>query len=341
MGTNDYADGILQLSTETATPHGTSSVFDALFIANGFPLAEPIVATRDATLAADMRSIRETQVALLESEAFNGSWYERGFVDSGDPLAPQYLFVEPQVLPILAGLVPDARRDALLDLVERRFETPLGAMTTIDIGSSDPIGGPDQPQVGGVWPVASAWVTDAWSRRDPVRGWSSFERNTLFTHASLYPDLWYGIWSGPDSYNGPDAPRPGEADAHLATALTDYPVLNVHAHLGPLRALVAILGVEPTPAGIAIRPRVPTARWTVRLPRLWLEARADRFAGRVFASVPATLEVRVRVPGALGAGAVEAHAGGATIPSTVDAGDVLFTLDASADGTDFEIVPAP
>ena len=334
MGTNDYADGILALSEETATPLGTSSTFNALFIAGGFPLAESMLRPRDAALADRMRGIYDTQVSLLESEAWLGTHYARGFADSGNPLAPQYLFVEPQVLPILFGLVPDARRDALLDLVERRFETPLGAMTTVEVGAAGPIGGPDQPQIGGVWPVASAWVTDAWARRDPARGWSSFVRNTLFTHAELYPDLWYGIWSGPDSYYGPDHPaRPGEADAHLATALTDYPVLNVHAHLGPIRSLVALLGVEPTAGGIAIRPHVPAARWSVRLPRLWLDASASRFAGRVFASAGGPFEVRVRAPSGLS----RVRSGGADVASTLDAGELVFTLDAGPSGTDFEI----
>ncbi|MGE0789206.1 MAG: hypothetical protein AB7S26_26265 [Sandaracinaceae bacterium] len=337
MGTNDYADGVLQLSEEPATPAGTSSTFNALFIAHGFPLAEQVVLLRDTELALRMRTIRGEQVVLIENEAWTGTSYTRGFVDSGAPLAPQYLFVEPQVLPILAGLVPDDRRDALLDLVERRFETPLGAMTTVEVGEGGPIGGPDMPQIGGVWPVASAWVTEAASRRDAALGWDSFVRNTLFTHAELYPDVWYGIWSGPDSYNGPDHPRAGEADAHLATALTDFPVLNVHAHLGPIRSLVGVLGVSPTAAGLAIRPRIPGERWSVRLPRLHLDADVDRFAGRVFASVaaPVTMEVRALPPG-VGA-SVTVTSDGATVPSTRDGDEVVFELSVGDDGTPFDI----
>lgn len=95
---------------------------------------------------------------------------------------------------------------------------------------------PTQPQIAGVWPVANAWTTEAYAQRDAAAGWDSFTRNTLFTHAAEYAGLWYGIWTGPDSFFGPDAERPGEADAHLATALTDYPALNTHIHTSPLRA---------------------------------------------------------------------------------------------------------
>lgn len=331
MGTNDYADGILQLSPEPTTPTGASSVFNALFVAQGLPLAAEVLAPEDAALAAELDEIARAQVALLEDEAWSGSHYERGFADSGNPLAPDYLFVEPQVLPILAGLTDEPRRDALLDLVELYFETPLGAMTTVELGGSGPGGGPDAPQIGGVWPVASAWVTDAWSRRDPGRGWSSFVRNTLFTHGALYPHLWYGIWSGPDSYNGPDHPRAGEADAHIATALTDYPVLNAHVHLGPIRALLGILGVEPTAAGLAVRPRVPTEEWSVRLPRLWLEHTADRFSGRIVVAADGPVELRARLPAALRGGPVSVTVDGAAVPATADGDDVVFAIDARAE----------
>ena len=335
MGTNDYADGILRLSPEVTTPTGASSTFNALFIAQGFPLAAEVIGARDPALGARMTAITATQVALLESEAWNGEYYERGFADSGNPLTPDHLFVEPQVLPILAGLTEDARRDALLDLVEARFETPLGAMTTVSLGEGG--AGIAQPQIGGVWPVASAWVTDAWSRRDPERGWSSFVRNTLFTHATLHPDLWYGIWTGPDSYNGPDHERAGEADAHIATALTDYPALNAHVHVGPIRALLAVLGVEVTARGLVVAPRVPAERWTVRLPRLWLEHAADRFAGRTFATVEAPVELRVRLPLALRGAPVRVMVDGSAAVSTIDGDNVVFTLSARDEGTPWAI----
>ncbi|MEZ4337281.1 MAG: hypothetical protein R3B82_11700 [Sandaracinaceae bacterium] len=330
IGTNDYADGILQLSPEETSPSGSSSVFNAALIALGFPLAADVFG---GPLGERMRGIAASQTAALDAEAWTGDHYRRGFADNGNPLAPDYLFVEPQVLPILAGLVDDARRDALLDLVASTFETPLGAMTTVRIDSG-PSGGADAPQIGGVWPVASAWVTDAAARRDAGDGWSSFVRNTLFHHGELYPEIWYGIWSGPDSYNGPDHERAGEADAHIATALTDYPVFNAHVHLGPIRALMGLLGLEATSTGLRVTPRVPTERWTVRFPRLWLEHRADRFSGRVFTTVDAQIELRVLVPEALRAGAVTVD--GAT-SVTRDGDEVVFTLDGTPAGADFAI----
>lgn len=318
MGTNDYADGVLAFADEPTTPTGTSSVFNALFAVRGLPLLRDVIADRDAALAARLDAIVAAQRDAIEREAWdaeNGR-YHRGFVDSGNPLAPDYLFVEPQVLPILANLTDDARRDALLDLVNDRFETPLGAMTTVGFGGGP--GGVDQPQVGGVWPVASAWVTEALAARDPMEGWSSLQRSTLFTHATLYPDLWYGIWTGPDSYFGPDAERPGEADAHLATALTDYPALNVHVHLGPIRALLGLLGVRPTAAGLEIAPRLPTESFAVTFPALSIRSAPDRIEIGYVAGADDTIALGLRVPSALRGTPVVAEQDGAGVPVTVD-----------------------
>jgi hypothetical protein len=333
MGTNDYADGVLQFADEPYTPTGTSSTFNALFAIDGLPGFADVVRDREPALATRVDALVATQREALLREAWDPSAgrFHRGFLDSGNPLAPDYLFVEPQVLPILAGLVDDARRDALLDLVAERFETPLGAMTTVPLGAAGTPGGVDMPQIGGVWPVASAWVTAAWSRRDVEAGWSSFLRNTLFTHAELYPELWYGVWTGPDSYNGPDHPRAGEADAHAATALTDYPALNVHVHLGPLRALVALLGVSADARGLTVAPRIPGGRWSVSLPRLAIDHAANRVAITVRVASAGPLELRVRCPSGLASGPIAARVDGALVPVAREGELAVVAVDARPD----------
>jgi hypothetical protein len=295
MGTGDYADGILSLADEEATPSGSSSTFNAGFVVQGFRLAADVVESRDPDLAAGYRADFDAQAAALTNEAWNGRWFERGFVDSGEPLAPELLFLEPQLFPILAGLVAPERTDELLGRIAERLETDIGAMSIIDTAGTG-AGGTGQPQIGGVWPVANAWLTEAYALRDPALAWSSLVRNTLFAHARAYPDLWYGTWTGPDSYNGPDHERPGQADAHLATALTDYPAFNMHAHLGPLRALAAVLGIRGTRQGLRIDPKVPTAVYTVQWPRLTLASRSDSISGSVTPMTDGSIVMEVTIP---------------------------------------------
>ncbi len=332
IGTGDYADGILRLTEEDTSERGTSSLYNAGFVVAGFPLAADAVASRSAGLAARLRTLFDSQSAAFINEGWGGRWYERGFADNGKPLAPNMLFLEPQVLPILAGLVEPPRRKALLALLAERLETKLGAVTPAEV---DPTGGDaggiDRPQVGGIWPVANAWLTHAYALEEPALGWSSFVRNTLFAHATAYPDLWYGIWTGPDSYNGPDRDRPGQADAHAATALTDYPALNAHLHTSPLRALMGLLGIEGTAKGLGIAPRVPTETFSVVWPRLSLKSTASSIGGTLTASASETLELRVLLPSALRTGELVVTANGASVAATRDGDSVVFPLSVKKD----------
>ena len=323
MGTNDYADGVLQTATEPATPTGASSTFNAWLVVGGFGLAADIVRSRDQSLADRYAALRADQLARLDQHAWNGRWYERGFVDSGNPLGAANLYLEPQVLPIIARVVEPARAVALLDLVSDVLDTPIGPMTVLPVGDGGSNGDIDEPQVGGVWPVASAWLTEAYALHDPRRGWDSLVRNTLFAHARAFPHLWYGVWSGPDSYYGPDAERPGEADAHLATALTDYPVLNTHAHASLLRALFALAGVRGTASGIEIAPRFPTESYAIEWPRMSLASTPTSFAGTLrVAAAPFTL--RVRMPSGIATPHVTVD--GARVVFTRAGDDVVFTI---------------
>jgi len=331
IGTNDYADGINSLATEEATPLGSSSTYNAGALIYGFPLAADIVQARDSALAERMRGLASSQGEALLDRAWEGHYFYRGFVDSGNPLAPQIFFLEPQVFPVLAGIVDQPRRDLALDEVVERLETSIGAISNVEIDAADTAGGPDRPLIGGIWPVANAWLTGAYARRDAGEGWSSFTRNTLAAHAAKYPDLWYGIWTGPDSFNGPDSDRPGEADVHAVTALTDYPALNAHMHTSPLRALMGIVGLSGTGNGIRITPHLPTETFAVEWPRLGVSATPDSIAGYLVSAADGPVLMEVALPRALRAATVQAYVDGSTVASTVQDGLARFTLPARRD----------
>lgn len=332
MGTGDYADGITALATEPATPTGTSSTYNAGAIVYGFPLAADVVEAHDPALAARLRALAASQADALNQQAWEGQYFYRGFVDSGNPLAPQIFFLEPQVLPVLAGIVDSTRRDLALNEVVRRLETSIGALSNVTIGSDTGVGGPDRPLVGGIWPVANAWLTGAYARRDVNEAWSSFTRNTLAAHAEKYPDLWYGIWTGPDSFNGPDNERPGEADAHLVTALTDYPALNAHMHTSPLRALLDLVGIAGTRDGIRVTPQVPTETFAVEWPRLRLRSEPDLMDGTVVASSAGPLMMEIALPSGLrGTSAPHVTVDGVAADARVTDGTIRFVLPAQQD----------
>lgn len=332
MGTGDYADGVLNLTEEVTTPHGTSSLYNAGMVVAGFPSISAIVEPYDPALGETMSSLYDSQVAAFQTDGWGGAWFRRGFADNGNPLAPDFLFLEPQVLALLGGIVDSVQRDQIMQIVSDRLETDIGAMSTVMVnGTSNEVEGVDQPLVGGIWPVANAWLTEVYGANDPSAGWSSFIRNSLTAHAESYPDIWYGIWTGPDSYNGPDHERPGEADAHAVTALTDYPALNTHVHSGPLRALMGLVGVHGTPTGIRIDPHLPTETFSVIWPRLAVRSTPDTIGGSITASAEEGIEVGVTVPAALAEGALMVTVDSDSVSYRREAGVVWFDLDVHRD----------
>jgi hypothetical protein len=216
----------------------------------------------------------------------------------------------------------------------------VSTLALTDSGSD--VGGLDQPQVEGIWPVANAWVTEVYAMSDPTAGWSSFIRNSLTAHAEAYPDIWYGTWTGPDSYNGPSHERAGEADAHAVTALTDYPALNAHIHTAPLRALMGLVGVSGTATGIRIDPRVPTETFSVVWPRLSVYSLPESISGSITASANEQIEVGVTVPSGLQQGDLEVIVGSSEVTYRREDGVVWFDFPARGDNpVSWSIVRAP
>src|SRR5262249_2599891 len=95
--------------------------------------------------------------------------------------------------------------------------------------------------------------------------WGAFRRQKLAAPAQTYPDLWYGVWSGPDMYYTPlDAnPQQGEAGATWCIkdlagkplpqlCMLDVPVTNMFAHSEPLLGSVRMAGLWADARGLII-----------------------------------------------------------------------------------------
>ena len=51
---------------------------------------------------------------------------------------------------------------------------------------------------GGIWPRINGTLIWALALQDGALAWDEWKKNSLAMHAEAYPDIWYGIWSGPD-----------------------------------------------------------------------------------------------------------------------------------------------
>jgi hypothetical protein len=87
--------------------------------------------------------------------------------------------------------------------------------------------------------------------------WDEWKKNSLARHAATYPDVWYGIWSGTDSYNSTVDKTAGETVNNPYFHGTDFPVLNLHSHACSLYSSSKAIGLEFNESGLTVRPELP------------------------------------------------------------------------------------
>ena len=316
LGASDAGDDPLAGALEPAA--GASSVRNAAAAAAGFPLLADAIEARDPALADRLRAVADEQAALLLAGGRTGVVFERGFTAAGAPLLPGALFLEPQVLAILAGLVDPAEAAALLELVAEHLETPAGAL---DAAWLDRDGAP-----GAVRPLAAAWLTEVRAAADPAGGWTSLWRGSMAAHAEAFPGLWTGIWTGPRAWQGAGGARPGAADVRVDPALAAWPALSSLPHAGMLRAVMSVIGVSGGAGVLRIDPRVPGETFAVRAPRLELTGAPDALAGSFTPSGSGLVRAEVTLPGGLREGQIQVTVNGATVIPAREGDRVSFDL---------------
>ena len=126
--------------------------------------------------------------------------------------------------------------------------------------------------------------------------WDEWKKNSFARHAEVYPEIWYGTWSGPDVLNGASSKHPGETTGGKPFGWTDFPVLNMHSHACPLYALSKLIGLEFTESGVSLSPKLPLPSFRFDSPLLGF-IKSDRgYEGWYNPSVSNTYSVRLAPP---------------------------------------------
>ena len=131
-------------------------------------------------------------------------------------------------------------------------------------------------------------------------------------HAEAYPEIWYGIWSGPDTYNSVLSKYPGQTmfiehspDDHRARwngAQLDRFSGDEYAptRLAALQR-AKLLGLEFQEKGVSFQPTLPLAEYEFTSPLLGFKKSKDGYSGWYAPSVAGRWIVRIQAPG-VGAG---------------------------------------
>ena len=149
---------------------------------------------------------------------------------------------------------------------------------------------------GGVWPSLNQTLIWALAGIDGAMAWDEWKKNSFARHAEVYPEIWYGTWSGPDVLNSALSKQPGATTGGKPFGWTDFPVLNMHTHACPLYALTKLMGVEFTESGVNLAPKLPLASFRFESPLLGIIKSARGYEGWYNPVSENTYRIRVKLP---------------------------------------------
>ncbi|MBO0911643.1 MAG: hypothetical protein J2P13_07595 [Acidobacteria bacterium] len=227
---------------------------------------------------------------------WTGKWFRRAWLGPElGWLGEKGLWLEPQPWAIISGAANGEQTAALVQSIDQelRRPSPCGAIQLSDSPDRATRGPskvePGTSVAGGVWPALNQILIWALARADPAMAWDEWKKNSFARHAELYPEIWYGTWSGPDVLNSPSSGKPGQTTGDW----TDFPVLNMHTHACPLHALSRLLGLEFTDQGLVVRPGLPLASFRFDSPLVGVLKTARGYEGWYNPAVRNTWSVRL------------------------------------------------
>jgi hypothetical protein len=252
----------------------TESVLNGAMAAYVFSLyARMLEFAQSPKLAADVLSTADAQRQAVRQQ-WTGRWFRRAWIgEDYGWVGDKQMWLEPQPWAILGDCATSDQKRTLVAALDElvRKPSPIGALLQ---SSADPTM-KDEPGTGtngGIFAAIGGTLIWALAAVNGDMAWDEWKKNTLARHAAVYPDMWFGIWSGPDAYNSVLSKNPGGTGP-------DFPVLNMHAHAWPLYTAAKLTGVEFHENGVNFRPVLPLAQYEFTSPLLGFKKEEARYKG--------------------------------------------------------------
>jgi glycosyl hydrolase family 36/glycosyl transferase family 36 len=351
---SDFATEFLQ---------ATESMLVTAQTAYAYPkLAELADLRGDTGFAARLRAAGARDLATLRREWTGKGWYSRGY--SGDRQIGQgVLFEEPQPWALLAGAASPAQQDTLVANI-RRFLGGVGAPRGPARFGSAMVPARDDPDItergptiadsqlptpdilgtfafpnaplqnaaewpGGVWFDLNGdlvWAYTALDRR--ADAWDEYTRNTLATHATLWPDHWDGTISVDDACYGYYSDHPENCGNGLTTAyegqITEQPTWMV-------MNAIRLAGLTVTRDGYDVFPHLPFRDFSLTMPQIGITSEPRRLHGYLRPASDAAYGITVHLPPDAKLPDVTTWVDGRAVPHTASGRAVRFAAHGRAD----------
>jgi hypothetical protein len=328
-----------------ATFNRGESVMNTALALAFLPRFQALASARDdVVLVTEVENYTGVLMASLNA-AWSNDHFIRSYDGRGRPFGQDRVFLEPQAFALLAAPQFDdgspflnaGRREILLRTLRERLSAPSKLGMLIANDSTDTLTTrKGEQEEGGIWLAINIPALEGISAYDPKMAWQELLRNTLAHHADIYPEIWYGIWSGPDAWNASTSDRPGETwymkSAILNTGPQMYPVQNAHSHCQIMHALAFLAGVRPSAGGEGwtVDPRIPAREYAFACALYSLKVGPDRIGGAVRLPVTAPLRLKVKLPPELDPEMLVVTVEGQEVEASFEGEFAVFTLPARA-----------
>jgi hypothetical protein len=298
----------------------------------------------DTGKAAQARAKAEGQRQAVQAN-WSGRWFRRAWLGPNlGWIGEDRVWLEPQPWAIIGGAATAEQRRTLVAALNElvRRPSPIGALILSQPESSSlkPAGILEN---GGIWPSINGTLIWALAMAGGASAWEEWKKNSLAMHAEAYPEIWYGIWSGPDTYNSVLSKYPGQtmfaeptADGHAPLAewgvnWTDFPVMNMHPHAWPLYSAAKLLGVEFNQSGVRFNPALPLEEYEFASPLLGFRKSAKGYSGWYAPAAAGRWKMEIELPAGEMAGLGQIKVNGRVEPLPRGAESIRFTGESSLD----------
>ena len=215
--------------------------------------------------------------AILKSH--NGKWFYRGWDGQGNPIGDKSLYLEHHTWLLISKILENESALSLIEHIYKILDKPslIGQYISYPPQKTYLNLLPKGWDVnGGIWHAMNALLTWGYSKYDDKKAFNSLIKNSLANRAENYPEIWYGIWSGPDSYIADYSENAGEAFYHFATPMCDFPIMNMNAHASYLLSIIKLAGIEADFSGLIIDPHIIHQNFLFKSQLISIESYLDK-----------------------------------------------------------------
>jgi len=223
---------------------------------------------------ADKSRVKAKEQREAVQAQWYGRWYRRAWLSEDlGWVGEKQMWLSPQPWALIGGCVPPKEIGTLVTAIDElaRRPSPIGALLQ---SQPDPTM-KDEPGTGtngGIFAAINGTLIWALALVNGEMAWDEWQKNTLAHHAETYPDMWFGIWSGPDCYHCVLSKWPGGTGVN-------FPVLNMHSHAWPLYSAIKLLGTEFHLDGVRFQPGLPLDEYELSTPLLGFKKTPKGYSG--------------------------------------------------------------